>query len=105
MIQSVSNIPEKELFKGLRARFIHTENVTIGHVSIDKDAALPEHSHVHEQITHVVAGELEMIIDGQPSILKPGMSAIIPSNIKHSAKAITDCKVIDTFCPVREDYK
>ncbi len=105
MIQEVSNIPEKELFEGLRARFIHTENLTIGHVSIDKDATLPEHAHIHEQITHVISGELEMTIDGQTRILKPGMSAIIASHVKHSAKALTDCKVIDTFCPVREDYK
>ena len=105
MIQALSDIPEKEIFEGLRARFIHTENVTIGHVSIDMGATLPEHSHIHEQITYIVDGELEMIINGQTTILQAGMSAIIPSNIKHSAKAITNCKVIDTFNPVREDYK
>ena len=105
MIQNFLDIPEKEIFEGLRARFIHTSNITIGHVSIDKGAELPEHYHIHEQITYIVDGELEMTIDGQTSILQAGMSAVIPSNIKHSAKAITSCKVIDTFSPVREDYK
>ncbi len=105
MIQNVSNIPEKELFEGLRARFIHTENVTIGHVTIDKGAVLPEHAHIHEQITHIVAGELEMTVNNQTNVLSAGMSVTIPSNVIHSAKALTNCQVIDTFCPVREDYK
>lgn len=33
------------------------------------------------------------------------MIAIIPSNIPHSAKALTACKVTDIFSPVRKDYK
>jgi len=74
MIQQLSGIPEKEIFEGLRARFIHTKNFTIGHISIDKGANLPEHYHIHEQITHVIDGELEMIIDGEINVLLAGMS-------------------------------
>ena len=105
MFKDITTIPSKEIIKGIRARFVHAENFTLGYVSLDEGAVLPEHSHIHEQTSQVMEGELEMTIEGETTILKPGMIAIIPSNTKHSAKALTDCKIADTFCPVREDYK
>ena len=87
------------------ARFLHTENNTIGFVEIKAGGILPEHVHHHTQTTQVIEGSLELTINGVTSIYKPGMIAVIPSNIPHSAKALTDCKVTDIFSPVREDYK
>ena len=46
-----------------------------------------------------------MIIGGKPYSLTAGMYQVIPSNMPHSAIAATDCKAIDVFSPVREDYK
>lgn len=102
---SINTLKEKELVAGITARMIHTDQLTIAHVSIAKGAVLPEHAHPNEQITHLVKGELALTVNGVAHILKDGMSMVIPSNVKHSAKAITACDVIDTFCPVREDYK
>ena len=105
MTTNISEIPQRLLIKGIRGRYIHTENSTIGFVEIEKGAILPEHSHFHEQTTQIIEGKLEMIIGGETKILEPGMFTIIPSNVSHSAVALTDCLVTDTFCPVREDYK
>lgn len=66
---------------------------------------LPEHSHPHEQIAQVVDGELELTIDGELHVLRSGDAAVIPGDVPHSAKAVTICRVIDTFHPVREDLK
>ena len=46
-----------------------------------------------------------MIIGGEAVSLTAGMYYVIPSATVHSAVAITDCKVIDAFNPVREDYR
>ena len=105
MTINISKIKEKELAKGIIGRYIHTENNTIGLVNIEKDAVLPAHSHFHEQITQVISGKLQMTIDGQTQILESDAITLIPSNTTHSAFALTDCVVIDTFYPVREDYK
>ena len=101
----ISEVPQKTLAKGIKGRYVHTETSTIGFVVIEKGAVLPAHSHFHEQTTQVTNGKLEMIIGDETVILEPGMFTVIPSNVVHSAIALTDCTVTDTFYPVREDYK
>ncbi len=105
MQKTISEIPERELAKGIRGRYFHTNSTTIGYVDIDKGAILPAHSHIHEQTTQIMEGQLEMTIGGVTQVLKPGIITLIPSNVVHSARALTDCKVVDIFSPVREDYK
>ena len=105
MQKTISEIPERELAKGIRGRYFHTNSTTIGYVDIDKGAILPAHSHIHEQTTQIMEGQLEMTIGGVTQILEPGVITLIPSNVVHSARALTDCKVVDIFSPVREDYK
>ncbi len=105
MQKVITEIKQRELAKGIRGRYFHTNSTTIGFVDIDKGAILPGHSHIHEQTTQITEGQLEMTIDGVTQILEPGVITLIPSNIVHSAYALTDCKVVDIFSPVREDYK
>jgi len=100
-----NKLPEKQLFPGIRAKIYHSENITTTWVTIDPGAPLPEHQHPHEQWTHVISGQLDLAIDGQSSSLEAGMSVFIPSNIRHSGKAITKCEVIDVFNPPRNDLK
>ncbi len=101
----VSDITLKDLLPGIKGRFFHTEKTTIGFVELEANAVLSEHAHIHEQTTYVTEGKLELIIDGMSHILEAVMIINIPSNAIHSAKALTFCRVIDTFSPVRDDYK
>lgn len=103
--QNTNKIQEKELVPGIFAKMVHTDTLTVMHVRIEKGAVLPEHHHVQEQVTNIMEGELEMIIDGKKQLCKPGDVVIIPSNVPHAAVSPTGCKVIDVFNPVREDYK
>lgn len=105
MTKKFADIPAKELAPGIIGKYIHTENVTIGYVDIKQDAVLPSHSHEHEQTTHILTGKLEMTIAGVTKVLISGSITIIPPNIIHSAVALSDCTVIDTFYPIRKDYK
>ena len=105
MTINIDAIKKKELAKGITGRYVHSKNITVGYVNIDKGAILPVHSHENEQITQMISGRLEMTIDGNTSILEPNTITIIPSNTIHSAVALTDCVVMDTFYPIREDYK
>lgn len=37
--------------------------------------------------------------------MRAGEVLIVPPDVKHKGKAITDCYVIDVFYPIREDYQ
>lgn len=102
---NISNIEPRETFPGFKGRFFHSASMTIAHWEIKAGASAPVHTHIHEQTVDVIRGRLEMQVGDETVILEPGMGAIIPSMVPHGAKAVTDCFVIDTFCPVREDYK
>ena len=93
------------LAAGINGYYAHGDRCTLGYVELEKGSVVPLHNHPHEQITYIIEGQLDMIIGGEAVSLTGGMYYVIPSNVLHSAVAITDCKVIDVFHPVREDYR
>ena len=104
-MNNIKSIPPRELVAGFTGHYVHGKDLTLGYVEIKAGNNLPEHHHVHEQITYIIEGQLDMMIDDKPCSLTAGMYHVIPSNTPHSAIAKTDCKVIDAFSPVREDYR
>ena len=101
----LDRVPVRELFPGLRARLVHTDQVTHSWVEVDEGATFPEHHHPHEQIVNVLSGELELVVDGVTHRLTPGMVFVIPPNANHSGRGITACRVLDAFAPTRDDYR
>ena len=101
----IKNIKAKELAPGIAGYYAHGEKHTMGLVELKKGSIVPLHSHLHEQITFILEGQLDMNIGGKDYSLSEGSYHIIHSNVPHSATAVTDCRLIDTFSPVREDYK
>jgi quercetin dioxygenase-like cupin family protein len=69
---SLKDIEEKEIIPGYKARFVHSENMTFASWDIEKDAVLPEHSHLHEQVANVLDGRFEIVINGEKKVLERG---------------------------------
>jgi quercetin dioxygenase-like cupin family protein len=101
----IATLPHKEIVKGFNAKFIHTENVTLGYWDVEEGAILPMHSHFHEQITTVLEGRFELTIGEETKIYENGLVAVIPPHVVHGGRALTACKLFDIFSPVREDYR
>ena len=102
---ALSEIETKEIMPGYHGKMIHGETMTLAFWEVEKGAAVPEHSHINEQIMHVLEGDFEFKVAGVTKTYGPGDLVIIPPNIPHSGKALTPCKLMDIFSPVREAYK
>jgi len=98
-------IAPRDIFPGLRARIVHTERTSQSWVEIDNGASFPEHQHPHEQVVNVLAGTLELTVSGETHTLRPGDIFVIPPGALHSGRALSPCRVLDVFAPVREDYR
>jgi len=101
----VDNIEARELRPGFFGKFIHGDKGSVTVWDIKKGSVLQTHHHVHEQITYVIEGQLQMNIGGEDYLFTAGMTHVIPSNVPHAAVALTDVKVIDFFSPARDDYR
>jgi len=98
------SIDSKEVIPGFHGKFVHAKNITMAYWDVVAGYGLPEHSHEHEQITNIIEGEFELTLNGETLKLYAGAVVVIPANAVHSGKAITHCKIVDVFYPVREDY-
>ena len=101
----LKDIKEREIVPGYRAKFVHSDDMTLAFWEIDPGAELPEHNHPHQQISNVLEGKFELTVDGETRILEPGLVAVIPGGVSHGGRAITACKLLDAFHPSRDDYR
>lgn len=100
----LNTIEGKEIIPGFKAVFTHTDHMTCAYWTVEEGAVLPEHEHHYEQITNLIEGTFEMTVDGVTKVCEAGEAAVIPAHIVHSGKALTSCRIIDAFYPVREDF-
>ena len=101
----LNTITPAEPVPGFVGRFIHSDNMTVADWNIKDGSSFPEHTHHHEQIAFVLEGTFELTLGGETRVLTPGMVAIIPANMPHAGRALSDCHLLDMFYPVREDLR
>lgn len=92
----------KPALPGATVDFIQTQNLTIGYSELKAGAEIPLHQHLQEATDIVLEGVLEMQIGETVDVLKWGMISLVPSNMPHRARAITDCKVVTVLHPQRD---
>lgn len=65
----------------------------------------PYHNHPHEQITYVIKGKLNFMIEGISHPLQAGDTISIASGLEHTIQTLSETvELIDCFSPIREDF-
>lgn len=94
---------------GVQRRLIHTDHVMMVVIDFNNgpwEQPDPPHSHVHEQITYVVEGEIIFFCQGEKEQrLRSGDMFSVPSGQDHAIQLLSrTAKLIDCFTPLREDF-
>jgi quercetin dioxygenase-like cupin family protein len=100
-----SSLKVTERLPGWSGRYFHSANMTFAYYEFKSGASIHEHFHPQEEVYDLIEGELELTIDGETRIISPGIVAIVPSNARHSVKALTDGRAIIVDSPARPEFQ
>jgi len=96
----------RTLAPGITTKLAWGEKLMFSLVTLQPDAAVPPHSHPHEQMGMLVSGELELTVAGETRRLTGNEFYLMPGGVPHSAKAGPGGAIaIEAFSPPREEYK
>ena len=71
---------------------------------LEAGSKMPEHQHPQEQLVHIIAGRMKLIVQGTPHELTTGDSFYLASHVPHGVETIEETRVLDTFSPPRDEY-
>src|SRR5260370_17631345 len=65
---------------------------------------MPAHSHPQEQIVHILAGKMRLIVEDVPYELSTGDSVYLASNVPHGVEVLLPTHVLTPFTPPPPHY-
>jgi quercetin dioxygenase-like cupin family protein len=96
-------LPAVEPKRGWHGRFFHSEHMTFAYYDLDAGAGLQAHSHSNEEVWHIIAGDVELTVDGQTRVLSAGCAAIIPAGTTHGVTVKAPARAIVVDYPMRRE--
>jgi quercetin dioxygenase-like cupin family protein len=101
-------LPKEEIAKGRNRYLGHTDTLMMVVIDFhDGPSAAPDppHSHPHQQVSYVAAGELIVFIGEESRRLGPGDIFTVPGGVPHTVQLLSPhVRLVDTFTPLREDF-
>jgi len=105
MFRKKDTAESKQLLEGIElTTLVHGEKTLMGQFKVTRGAAIPAHSHLHEQTGIMISGKLRFNVAGEIMDVESGDSWCLPGGVEHSAEALEDSVIVEVFSPVREDY-
>lgn len=101
---SFDSIPWEKMADKVYRKYKYGSGMTIAYLKLEKGAIVPLHKHPYEQITHIIAGKVEVEMENKKYIVAKGDVLIIPANIPHRFVALEETLDMDVFSPVRMDW-
>jgi len=88
-------------------KIVSGEKLMVSRIKFKDGFLVPQHHHVHEQVTQVLSGTIRFWFGEnkeQMMDLHAGDVVVIPSNLPHEALMIGEVEEIDTWAPPRQDW-
>jgi len=81
--------------------------LTLAQFFLQKGCLVAQHEHESEQFVNVVSGTLRLRVGAEGTEVvdvAAGGVLMIPPHVPHSAEALEDTVVFDSFSPIRSDW-
>lgn len=101
------DMPCERLNDKLERRYVTGEHITLAQFFLASGCIVPTHHHDSEQFSFVLQGCLRFRLGadgGEVVDVRGGEVMLIPSRLPHSAEALEDSVVSDSFSPIRGDW-
>jgi len=102
-----NNIDKKQIGPERERYLCHTDHLMMVVIDFNDGPTAepdPPHSHHHEQISYVAAGEIIVVIGGEAARLGPGDMFTVPPDVPHTLQLLTKhVRLVDTFTPLRPE--
>lgn len=100
-----NQIELEDLGNGVKRKILaHSGNLMAVEVYFETGAVGSLHSHPHEQLTYVLAGEFEFTIGEETHTVKAGDTLYKQPNVLHGCVCKKQGMLLDTFTPIRQDF-
>lgn len=103
-LYSWTEVPAEQMNPLFSRQFVTGDKAMVAKIALKMGCVVPMHQHPNEQISFIVSGSLEFVIDGVSKTVKAGEILVIPANLPHSAIAHEDMEALDIFAPPRQDW-
>ena len=99
----IDKLKVTERLPGWRGRYFHAVNMTVAHYEFTRGASIHEHHHPQEGVR---GARRRTRAHGRRRHAgrSPGVAAIVPSNARHSVRALTDGRAIIVDSPARAEF-
>jgi unsaturated pyranuronate lyase len=85
-------------------QYVTGTKTMLARLVLKKGAHVPRHQHLNEQVSHVVAGALDFLLEEKRITVRAGEILCIPPNAPHEVIALEDSVALDIFTPPRQDW-
>lgn len=102
-----SDLSRERVGEKIERRYVTGVHLTLAQFFLAKGCIVPGHEHESEQFVNVISGMLRLRLggDGAEAVdVAGGEVLMIPPNLPHSAEALEDTIVFDSFSPTRRDW-
>ncbi len=95
-----------QMFPGVvRRTLTDGDRMMLIEVRMDAGAAVPIHTHPHEQTGYLVSGRGRFCLGHEEREIGPGDCWLVPSGAPHEVTALEPSLFIDIFSPPRQEYR